>query len=429
MKLYFSTIFQLIKLIKNLKKTPKEIQELQWKRCKEAVIYAYEHVPFYRRKFDKAKIDPYSIKTLEDFRRIPPTTKEELKAQRKQDILARGFTPEICVQFHTSGSSGLPFVSYFDKESTILLKYASKLRARMECGFTLASKLAIMDSYPQKTMDKLNRNLLKNFFYRKKMISLEESAQKNIGIINAFKPDAMYCNPKEILELAEHLKDHHKIHLRQIFTSAELLDTKTRQNIEKAFSCPVYDIYGSTEMKEISWECKERNGYHINEDLYFVEIEESAVTGGPIIVTAFENKAMPLIRYSMGDTGKMLEGQCACGVPFRRMNPTLGRDIHHFILKNGRRISPFVLTDIIGPIQGIHQYKAIQKKKDAVTILVRKGKGFTEKTPKRLISDLQKVLGKEITITIRYVKTIPREASGKYFVIKSEVTCHSPRNR
>ena len=82
-----------------------------------------------------------------------------------------------------------------------------------------------------------------------------------------------------------------------IFTSAELLDLPTRQKIENYFGKKVYDIYGSTELKEVAWECPFKRGYHINDDLYFVEVvnpNEQEV--GDIVITALTNKAMPLIR-------------------------------------------------------------------------------------------------------------------------------------
>ena len=94
-----------------------------------------------------------------------------------------------------------------------------------------------------------------------------------------------------------------------------------RKFIEKAFGAEVFDIYGCTEIKEIAWECEKHEGYHINEDDVYVEIlhgESPAKPGevGDIVLTDLRNKAMPLIRYRIGDRGLLIAGNCSCGRTF-----------------------------------------------------------------------------------------------------------------
>ena len=102
-----------------------------------------------------------------------------------------------------------------------------------------------------------------------------------------------------------------------VFTSGEMLDGETRRAIERGFGAPVFDIYGCTELKEIAWECPAHEGYHINSDRVVVEtLHADHSTGrqdGALLVTSLYNFGMPLIRYQLGDTGRLIAASCSCG--------------------------------------------------------------------------------------------------------------------
>ena len=89
---------------------------------------------------------------------------------------------------------------------------------------------------------------------------------------------------------------------RLIFTSGELLDPATRRAIEDGFGAPVFDIYGCTELKEIAWECPAHAGLHLNADWILLEVDPPG-SAGKILVTPLYSRAMPLLRYEVGDTG------------------------------------------------------------------------------------------------------------------------------
>ena len=118
-----------------------------------------------------------------------------------------------------------------------------------------------------------------------------------------------------------------------------------RRYIKDRYAADVFDIYGCTEIKEIAWECERHNGYHINEDEVLVEIlDGDKPVGwdevGDIVITDLRNKAMPLIRYRIGDRGLLRPGPCSCGRTFALMAPSAGRSSDFIITPNGQKLSP-----------------------------------------------------------------------------------------
>jgi len=206
--------------------------------------------------------------------------------------------------------------------------------------------------------------------------------------------------------------------------SSEMLDLKMRKKIETAFKAEVFDIYGCTEVKEISWECPEHCGYHINSDWLLVEfIKNGKATiqeNASIVVTSLYNYGMPLIRYEVGDTGRMLERECPCGRGLPLMTTSQGRSVDYFILPDNSMVSPYTMTCAIENIEGMRQYLIRQKKKDSVTVNVVPDNQFNEQRKKQVESVLEKVLP-QVTVRVKTVERIERERSGKYRIVISDV--------
>lgn len=414
-----------MRLVQNTKLSPEEIKKMQWRKFKEILAYAYDQVPFYREKFQKARIAPDDIQSRKDIAKIPITTKEELRKAGNK-IFATGYTKNNCKSSRTSGAIGLPFTSYFDTQAWLLLKYASKLRARRLCLLKFGSKVVNIECEDKQAIKKLNNRP----WYHDKVLKLRyltvfDDIKQHINFYTDFKPDALYGLTSYFLQL-EHYIHRNRIKWnppKTIFTSGEMLDVPTRNKLQKYFGPQVYDIYGSTELKEVAWECPKHEGYHINEDLYlveFIDIDKSA-DEGEIVVTSLVNHAMPLIRYDTGDRGKALETRCSCGLPFSLMSPSQGRVVDYFILPNKQHVSPYALTMTIEPIQGILQYQIIQHTRVDVEVKIRPLDPCSEQMKQDIRSKLRKLLGESIRIRITACQEIPREKSGKYQVVKSEV--------
>ena len=108
-------------------------KQRQWEKMKKLIDHAYRNVPFYRRKFDNAGIRPDDLKDERDFRRIPITTKNELRGKLSEDIIASNYPSRNLRFSNTSGTTGASLILMHDHED-INYKYASKLRSRNLMG-------------------------------------------------------------------------------------------------------------------------------------------------------------------------------------------------------------------------------------------------------------------------------------------------------
>ena len=133
--------YYFFKLRRNLHLQPSTLQAVQNKRIRAIVHHAYEHVPFYHRKFDEAGVRPDEIKSAEDLCRLPMTTKTELQATPLDEVIANTFDVKNCLKKMTSGSTGVPLTIVVDKRAEDL-RGAMWARAYAENGLGFTDKLA-----------------------------------------------------------------------------------------------------------------------------------------------------------------------------------------------------------------------------------------------------------------------------------------------
>ena len=391
-----------------------KIEELQWKRFKKILKYAYDNTEFYRTGFKSAGIEPQDIKERKDLEKIPILTREDLKSPHR--LIASGFEKNTMNVSTTSGSTGRRTTTYFDKRAWLKGRFLLKLRARMACGLKPLDRLAVFSEA------KGNNSIFKEFFLRQKFFSIFDTIEEQIPEIEGYNPSAMYGFPSYLSLLAD--RKTNRMSPSLIFTSSEMLDLKTRERIEKAFDTQVFDIYGCNEVKEIGWECKAHNGYHINSDWLLVEFvkDRGSYVGeeGTIIVTSLYNYGMPLIRYEVGDTGKLIKERCSCGRGLPLISSINGRSIDYFTLPDNSRISPYAMTIALEKIDGIKKYQIIQEEKDLVTVNVVPENVYDSNTREEIKLALRNVLP-GVTIGVKVVEEILKGENGKYRIVLSNV--------
>lgn len=391
-----------------------EIEELQWKRFKNLLRYAYENTAFYRKLFDDINLTPNDIKKITDIHNIPLTTRENLR--NPNHLIASGVEKKRMHFSITSGSTGRRTTTYFDRRGWLIGKYYLKLRARFSCGVRYLDRIA------QITESKTYGNFLTELFQRKKIFSVLDPIENQIPKLIKYNPSVMYGFPSFFSALID--KGATGINPSRIFTSSEMLDVKTRKKIEIGFHSEIFDIYGSTEVKEIAWECSEHDGYHINSDWLLVEFqrtgEDVVNEEGSIVVTPLFNYGMPLIRYELGDTGKLITRKCPCKRGLPLMAPGMGRSVDYFILSDNSRISPYAMTCSIEKIEGFAQYQIVQENKDLIQVNIVPEKEFKEESKQQIISALKPFLP-GVTIQVVICEHIPKEESGKYRIVLSKV--------
>jgi phenylacetate-CoA ligase len=234
-----------------------------------------------------------------------------------------------------------------------------KLRARRACGTRPSDRVALLDAVPAsesavETAGRVAR------------ISILQPAARIAAQLAAFAPDTVYGLPSALLEAGQELRYRGaRLRVKRIFTSGELLRPAVRQALADAFGAPVYDVYGSSETKEIAWECP-AGGMHINADVVRVEVLDEAGhpvplgVEGNLVATLLVNHAMPLLRYRLGDRGSLLAGSCACGHPFPLLGVVTGRRADMLVLAGGHRVSPYALTCAMERVGDVLRYQVTQ---------------------------------------------------------------------
>ncbi|MBC2717620.1 MAG: phenylacetate--CoA ligase family protein [Desulfobacteraceae bacterium] len=420
---------EIIHYFRNPYKSFETLKRLQWQKLQSVLHYAYAQVPFYRDRFDRAGIKPSEIRSASDMFRIPVLTKEELR-DAGFDILAGGHNnPAKLKKSTTSGSTGQPTSSYFTLRDWFILKFLLKYRSKRICGFyPVIHKVVLVNANPEEAVLRENKKII-NKLIRKRSVSINQKIEDHLTVYRQFKPDVLYGTVSYFNELKNFLLKNQINWLKpkMIFTSGEINYPQTRKEIERVLGCPCYDIYGSTEFKEVAWECSHKLGYHINMDAYFVEFinnnrHVSAFEEGRIVITSLVNQAMPLIRYDQGDTGMYTNGGCADGINFPFMHSVTGRSMDYYELSDGRRIAPFSLVVAVHECaaHAVQQFQIIQKSSDLIVIKIVPNRQFTPVIEQNLHKRYHQILGGNVVTRIEIVKEIERDSSNKYRLVRSE---------
>jgi len=391
------------------------IERLQWQRFKRLLEIAYRQTAFYGKRFREAGITPDDIRDRSDLSRIPITTRDDLR--HPDELIIRGASKEQMHFSMTTGSTGVKTRMYFDRRSWVLGKILLKIRARIACGVRVSDRVALLQ---------LDEAVRKNTSIRKTLLrqcsfTVNQSMSSLIEQLNIYRPTVLYGAPSYLDRLARESGGLPGI--SRVFTSAEQLTVETRQRIQAAFGAPVFDIYGSTEVKEIAWQCDRRGGYHINSDWVLVEVLESTVGElgrGPIIVTSLYNLGLPIIRYETGDTGQLLNEKCPCGRGFPLMSPTFGRIVDHFVLPSGDIVSPWEIIIPLEHVEGLKQFQVVQEALNRVVVNAVPDAGSEEAVEASILANLPAILP-DVEIQVQWHADIEPESTGKYRIVLSRV--------
>jgi phenylacetate-CoA ligase len=170
----------------------------------------------------------------------------------------------------------------------------------------------------------------------------------------------------------------------------------------------------------IACECERHEGLHINADSVFVEVERNgrpAAPGEPgsIIVTDLTNRAMPILRYQIGDVGVTSDRQCPCGRGLPLLEKVEGREADYVVTTAGRLISGISLTENLAiEVPGAAQVQIVQERLDHFRFRIVRGPEFAPRSIDKLRQMVSERFGAATSFECEYVERILPEASGKY---------------
>lgn len=408
-----------------------ELEELQLKRLQSLITHAFETVPFYRKRFDEVGLHPSNIKSLDDIRLVPILTRRDI-IENFNSLRSSKFKDSDCHLSATGGSTGLrtPFI----RDNSCLrakraLEYRYNTFAKWKFGEKIAYVWPALQDFDVNT--KWSRFLPKSGFDRSKMFAagrLNKEQLKSIVLgLQKFNPALIRAFPSALEQVAFFaISQKKKIVIKPrgvILVGEPLLDSQ-RQVFAEAFGCQVHDCYVSRECGQHACECEAHTGMHINCESLLLEFDVSGRPARPgetgeIIITDFENRAMPFIRYAIGDLGTPLSGTCPCGRTLPRMAVSAGRVSDFLVspvdgsLVSGASICHYLLA--CGPAVG--QIQIIQPALEKIVLRVRRSDTSDASFGANLDEvkkTIMRMLGENICIEVELCDEIAREASGKY---------------
>jgi phenylacetate-CoA ligase len=413
---------------------PELIRVRQTEKMREIVLHAYKTCKFWKERFDSAEVKPEDIRELEDLHKLPLLTKTDLRT-RLDDMISSDYPDREKLTHHkTSGSTGVA-VNVYSNEECDQFKRGAVLRSDEWTGWRLGERKACIWGNPQIRADwkgKIRRALSsRDFAYLDTLKMDEESMSFFTGELLRTPPSMLFGHAHSLYLYAGYLKTKRpevKIRPHGILSTCMVLHDFERGLIEEIFQCKVTDRYGCEEVSLIASDCEKHEGLHVNSDALYVELIDPSgnqcAIGQPgrIIITDLCNKAMPMIRYEVGDTAVWSDKKCSCGRTLPLFSRIEGRVADYVITNKGEYVSGISLTENFAcMVTGIAQLQIVQEDIDRFTFNIVKAPDFGEGTLTQIRDLVQERFGDEATFECVFMDKIPQEKSGKYRFCISKV--------
>ena len=312
-----------------------ERSALQGKRLHKIVEYVYHNVPFYRNKLQEMDIRPDDIQTIEDIKKLPFTTKKDLRDNYPFGLQAAPQS-EIIRIHASSGTTGKPtIVGYTRKDIGVWSECMA--RCLTAFGVTRNDIFSVAYGYGLFTGG-LGAHYGVEHLGASVIPASTGNTEKHLKLIRDLGITGLACTPSYALYLAETMEKlgitKEQIKLRVGAFGAEPWTEQMRHEIEEKLGLKGYNIYGLSEVMgpSVSYECQMQHGSHINEDHFYPEIInpttlESLPDGqtGELVFTTLTKEGMPVIRYRTRDLCSLIPGTCDCGRTNIRMGRIEGR--------------------------------------------------------------------------------------------------------
>ncbi|NTV12768.1 MAG: phenylacetate--CoA ligase, partial [Desulfobulbaceae bacterium] len=406
-----------------------ELEVVQLRRLKAQVERVYATVPYYRQKMDEAGVEPGEIKCLADIRRLPFTTKEDLRKNYPFGLFTVPL--ERVVRIHaSSGTTGQPTVVGYTKRD-ISMWAEMMARSLSAAGVTRSDIVHNAYGYGLFTGGLGAHYGAEEIGCAVIPISGGNS-KRQIQIMKDFGSTVLLSTPSYALNLADTMAElgvkPSDLKLRLGVFGAEPWSEQMRQEIEKRLQIKAIDIYGLSEVMGpgVAIEChEEQRGLHIMEDHFLAEIVdrdtfEPLPVGekGELVFTTLTKEAFPVIRYRTKDISHLIAAPCTCGRSFYRMPKVTGRTDDMLIIR-GVNVFPSQIEEVLMKCEGVEpHYQIVVEREgslDSIEVQVEVSEEVfsdevkvLESLGKKIKNDIKDLLGISAKIKLVEPKSIQR---------------------
>lgn len=342
-----------------------DLDRLKIRRLQETVYRVYTFVPYYREKMEEAGVAPVDIQSLEDIKKLPFTTKQDLRDNYPFGLFAVPMTEVIRIH-SSSGTTGKPTVVGYTKKD---LDQWAELMARALISAGTNKRSVVQNAYGYGLF---TGGLGIHYGAEKVGASVIPSSggntRRQVMLMQDFGTTVITCTPSYILYMHEVMQQlgiqPADIKLKAGIFGAEPWSETMRGEIEKKLQIDAYDIYGLSEIigPGVAVECSEKQGLHLWEDHFIAEVidpDSGEVLpdgdSGELVITTISKEALPMVRYRTRDLTSLTVEPCVCGRTHMRMNKLVGRSDDMVIIR-GVNVFPSMVESVLLTIDGVEPH-------------------------------------------------------------------------
>ena len=431
-----------------------ELRRRQLLKLRSVLHHAWSTVPWYRRHFDELGITPDDIRSFADFASLPLLTRQDLE-QHTSELLSDAIPESERFKNASGGTTGEP-VRFFQDKGVLEAMDADWLFCCSFAGWQPSDMIINIWGNPRDCTTTEIPGGVKPWLAGTLSLNAYRYGKNELAawlkVIKRYRRVFLYGYTTVLADLAEHVLECRAKgtlgdlrNVGGVLTTAEKLHPSQRKAIEDAFGCRAHDQYGSREVPGVGIECECGNMHLLTHAAYaeFVPLaaeELEAITfgvqDGPegenggdrlprrIVLTGFSNRAMPVIRYAIGDYGAPKEGPCACGRGFPLMRMDIGRIGDTLLAPDGRRLYGSYFIRHVSGVKGVGAFQFRQTALEAIQLFVIPGSGFSDET-RHTLEELQRSFPEKVCpgsqLHLHYVEDLPRTPAGKHRQVICEV--------
>ncbi len=390
------------------------LERLQSQRL-SAILESSRAIPAYAASVGKALSG--SAAPMEALRSLPVVGKRAVQASPESFLHPRSARGGL-TRLTTSGSTGIPLQVFLDS-GAMAARVAQIYAVTTEFGRSPFDVMATLYERPS-----IIHPLRKHTIFRELPLSIFSDERDSLARMSAAGASIVSSFPSVIASLAH--ANAPGLGLKAAYCTGETLTPRCRKEISESFGCEVFDQYGLNEAGLVAWECPEEHRLHINSGSCIVEVLDDAGKparrgAGEIVVTSLISRAMPFIRYSTGDRGR-LGGRCRCGRGLPVLEQVEGRKDDLIVLPSGRERSA-AFIDALSELPELKCYQLVQESESRLLLrYVPAGGDIGPKTRQAANAIISRgCLGEPLSVEFERVERIGRSRSGKIATVLSRV--------
>ncbi len=396
------------------------LKRIQEKRLHKLMKKAY-NIPFYRERFDTAGVKPEDIRTAEDLVKLPPLTKDELRAWMNEI----GDDPKYKDWFHdtTSGSSGIP----------LMLLYSPREKAFMMADWFRVMCMAGYNPFFGKTMSRKSAHstsagadtFLQHLgILRRGFLNQYAPEADMVRQVNEYKPDFLYMNKTELMRLCLYCqKEKCEIYQPKFYcATGEMTDPAARKLFKEILGDGIIDAYGSAETGSCMLKLFDSPEHIIHYDAYAINIyddNDQLADVGTVVITPLFKTDIPLINYKIGDKAV---SEVRNGV--RYITALQGRMNDFFRYDTGEVTTFFEIAPIIAHCEDVVQIRFIQDSYTHIHVQCVRSQD-SDKTTEQIEEELDAALNAKFKhhfdLDFEWSDSIPPDKNGKLRMIVCKV--------